>query len=256
MSDTYNENDYAEEVKEAKEMIDVDPVPAGDYDAALSAIVSLGRQKAFNEKDEPVVRMRFLFELFPDDEDDHRLDNSKIDGKPPMLKVDVSLSNGGRYLALVNALMKAKEETLTRETVLPYTKPEGRRMLLGRGARVTVIQERKKNKEGFYSRILSSKEQLGVVKLHPKATVTPVRETFLFNPLDPNHVKIFEDKITYWTQKDIMRALNADQFPKELKAAWARSKEANKDKEKESAKDDDLPFEPNQPSSCDEATIG
>lgn len=232
---TYNPDDFAPEVAQTKSNGDYKPVPKGTYDALVHGIAILGLREPHpqSENQTPMNRVRFIFELHSDPKSpslkDHMFEN-----KAPVLKLDVSLSNGGHYLKLIKALLG---DEITKETIQPYTKPSGQQQLLGKGARVTVVNYKdKRNKD--QSKILSEISELGVTQLDsrvppPDAT----RDTFFFNPYDVHTVNVFEENLTYWTQKDIMSAVNSNQFPNELKAAWEASKIKNADKEKDNTAD-------------------
>lgn len=196
-------------------------IEESDYDAVVMGIVFLGRhpREPYQGKArQPVNKLKIMFEI---------PDIVRENTDPPetaMMAKKVNLSDSvdkGMFAATLQAL----GEHPTKDNIVGYMRKESLVKLLGRGVVLTV-----KHFEGEKG-VVAYVDDL--TKLHSKIPVPKAtRETFYFNPLIPD-LNVFNNNLSYYTQKEIMSALNAEQYPKELHAAWVKAQEAHAAKEAE-----------------------
>lgn len=217
--------------------------PVGVYDFVVHGIVGLGLRKAFFkgvEKDKPNAMVKFIFEI---------PDLIRDDKQTEVVSVKLPMSTGDRshFHKLCTVLLGA--EAMTEENVTKLCTASGLKTLLGKTGTLTIASW--KNDKGEEIR---SVDKNGFSPSHPKVTKPiPTREFVFFNPFAPD-LDVFKNNLTSWTRKEIMEALNVDQFKPELKALYAQlvaEEQANKDnkpaaKKEEPAIDDSAPWATNE----------
>lgn len=197
-----------------------------DYDAVVHGIVSLGLQPVEykGEKKQPQVFLRVIVEL------------------PDVVREDGTTATTGKRIKVTDSVDKgnfakfllALGEKVTESNIRSYFSSEALKSLLGRYVVASVEQW-----ESDTGTAASIKE---FIKFHPNAPKPmPKRETFYFNPLTPD-LKVFENNLSYRTQKDVMSALNANNFPPQLHELWEKIQVEREEKQKENNnKDNNTP---------------
>lgn len=218
-------NDFGLEITERK----FELIPAGNYDFIIHGIVNVGVRKPYTEltpegkKALPKNQIKVIFEFPSSIRDDGETNVSSLNlavslhGKSSMFK----LFNACFGQAIIDGYDKQGNPTMKSE----YLTASHIEKLLGSVGTLTIIHKATDNRT--YARIKPD----SLVALHPlvpKPIAT--RETFLFNPLQPD-LEVFKNKLTYWTQKEIMEAMNVEAFPTELHKAWLEIQEERNNKE-------------------------
>lgn len=221
MSNVYDETGFKSKTREI--------LKEGQYDAVLHGVINLGLKEgmeqtykdeetgeAVTKKPEPAVMYRFVFEL-PND-------LRANDDQPHVIHKDVKLSDWipkkkGQLESGFHKLLKALGEDPTRTTICDYMTMSALSKLAGKAVTLEVV-EKTSQSGNSYNRVSN------VIRLHPKVTPpTPVREFFYFNPRNPD-LNVFKSTLTYWTQKEIMEALDSSNFPETLHKEWVGIEEA------------------------------
>lgn len=205
----------------------IELIKPGDYDAVIHGIINLGMragsEQTFTNKEtglketkitDPAIFLRFILE-FPND--------IRNDGQSHVIAKNVKLSDyipkkaGGMESAFYK-LLKTLGETPTRANIYSYMSKEGLSKFAGKALVATIINQTSQTGND-YARV---KE---LTRLHKAVTPpTPTREFFYFNPRDPD-LDMFKNTLTYWTQKDIMEAIDSEFFPAGLHELWAKIQE-------------------------------
>ncbi len=211
-------NEMGFEINNNKNFVEFEPIPKGKYYFAVHGIVGLGQRdmSRFLDKNgksqQPVGQFRVIFEI---------LNHKREDDENSVIHTDLNVTAGSRgklaaFIATVLDRFPTEEEMQTKYTTV------GIKEILGSVGRLTISHYQ--DKRGQTRAQVETKEwgfspvdELAKPQL-PKAT----RETFFFNPMNKDHVEIFKNNLTYWTQSSVMSALNANQFPRELHEAWAK----------------------------------
>lgn len=180
----------------------------GEYDAVVHGIVSLGlrpdeftNESGVTEKKDPKIYLRVIFEIPDKLRDDG---TTTTTSKSIKLTKDPVKGNWGKFLTALG-------ERVDKDNIDHYKSKEKLNSLLGKSVVVDVAEW--KNGEGSS---IAAFRKLDPRLPQPKAT----RETFFFNPLSPD-LKMFRENLTFKTKQEVMSALNANQFPRELHEAWA-----------------------------------
>lgn len=191
-------------------------LPAGEYDAVIHGIINIGlRPVEFQgEKKAPAVFIKLILEL---------PDKLRDDGVSTVVSKKIKLTNSvdkGNYAKLLTTL----GEKVSKANINSYLTSDALKALLGKSA--IVVVDHWQSDDGVKATV---RELLKLDPRLPQPQAT--RDTFFFNPLAPD-LAVFKDTLTYYTKKEIMEALNADNFPPELHAAWAEEQEKQAAKEK------------------------
>ncbi len=192
------------------------PMEAGDYDAVLQGIIVMGRQpRTFEGKPKPPqVRLKFVFEI-PDLVREGSSDSTapkETSTTSYKVWLSDSLDKGGFAKAL-----RALGENPTKDSIMGYMSQAGLTPLLGRGIVLTVKQF--EGEKGVSACVET------LTKLHAKIAIpVATRPIFYFNPMMPD-IEVFNKLLSYYTKKEVMGAVNSEQFPKELHAAWVVAQE-------------------------------
>lgn len=191
---------------------------AGVHDYIIHAIVGLGLvQSNFKNKDgtdkAPSAMIKVIFEL-PDEvfKDKDGNDSTRT------VSVDITHSpsdNGNWKLLVSNAMQR---EVSSSEMV--DFQGDGLKQLLGKTGQLTIEHYTKKDgtsgygvyRKGFVPRRKSAPPMKPATK-----------EPFTFNPYNPDMEAW--SKLTPYTKKSIMSAVNANQFPEVLQEAWKTDQE-------------------------------
>lgn len=182
---------------------------AKDHDAVVHGIVNLGlRPVEFQgEKKNPAVFIKVILEL---------PDVIREDNETAVIGKKVKLTNSvdkGNYAKLLTAF----GEKVTKINMSSYLNSEALKKLLGKPIIARI--DHWESEEGTRAAVRE------LVKLDPRLPQPQAtRATFFFNPLAPD-LEVFKNTLTYFTQKEIMEALNADSFPKELHLEWVKIQE-------------------------------
>lgn len=181
-------------------------LPEGSYDFVIHGVVGLGlRPHSYEGKElNPQAVVKIIFEI---------PEHKREDGKTELLtiKLPVSSNEKSHYFKFCTALF-GQNVTGVKENMEKLVYSSGMRTLLGKVGTLSVVTW--KNGEG---RSVSNK---GFYPLHPKAPKPEAtREFVFFNPFSPD-IEVFKNNLTSWTRKEIMEALNADNFSDELKLAY------------------------------------
>ena len=203
-------------LKEKKGGVDFEPVPQGRYDAYVHAVISLGLQPQqpdfkTGKPNDPDTMLRVLFEI---------PSVVRTDGQTSLVKLDMrqSANEKSYYYALYKALYGV-DTNLEKVVSTPVNDLLGKVLSLN----VTVWSNPKTNRSG------NNIKKDGLIELDArlKEAVSPItRETFVFNPYKPD-LTIFKDKLSYYTQKNIMESLDSGQYPEELINAWGEIQKTN-----------------------------
>ena len=192
----------------------------GEYDAVVHGIVSLGlRPDEFTneagavEKKDPKIYLRVIFEIPGKLRDDG---TTVTTSKSIKLTRDPVKGNWGKFLTSLG-------ERVDKDSIDHYKSKEKLNGLLGKSVVVDVAEW--KNGEGSS---IATFRKLDPRLPQPKAT----RGVFFFNPLSPD-LKIFRENLTFKTQQEVMSALNANQFPRELHEAWAEAQVARENEQQD-----------------------
>jgi len=202
---------------------DFKPLNEGTYDFVIHGIIGLGlRPNSYEgQPKDPVTKIKIIFEL---------PDSIRDDGQTQVVgyKLNSGVAERGNYYKLLHMLLG---ERVNKDTIKEFVNSTGMKQLLGL---VGSLDIRHWDNEG---RIIAMVDGKSITKLHPKvAKPVATRPEFFFNPFVPD-LKVFNDILTWHTKKEVMEALNADQFPEELHQAWVKAQEnknsqdANKKKE-------------------------
>lgn len=176
-----------------------------DYDAVVHGIVILGRHPVEfqGQKKEPQVFMRVILELPDVVRDDG---TTATTGKKIKITSSVDKGNFAKFLQTLGL-------KVTEDNIRQYFSNEAQKSLLGKAVVASVAQW---EKDGVRAASIREFAKLDPRLPQPKG----VRGTFYFNPLSPD-LKVFRENLTFRTQQEVMSALNANQFPRELHEAWA-----------------------------------
>lgn len=194
-------------------------LPEGMYDFVIHGIVGLGlREKIYEGKQQdPVPTIKIIFEI---------PEFNREDGQTELLTIKFPISSGKRsnYYKFCTTLLGAAV-TDVETNMNKLCTAAGMKGLLGKVGTLTVAAW--KNGEG--RSVLNN----GFSPLHPKvAKPVSTREPVFFNPFNPD-ITVFKNKLTQWTRKEIMSAVNANEFSPELHKAYEEATadyEANKNK--------------------------
>lgn len=188
----------------------------GTYDYVIHGIVGLGlRENSYQgEAKPPVVKIKIIFEVPAEVRDDKQTQVCSY-------KVNLSPNAKGNFYKFVRTI----DKDATEDNFSGYMSAAGLNNLLGQVGVLTINSFEKDGKAIAYV------DGSGFTRLDPRLP-KPVatRPTFFFNPFKPD-VEVFKNTLTYYTQKEVMEALNAHQFPPELHQAWAAVQEAHAAKE-------------------------
>ena len=181
----------------------------GDYDAIIHGVVGLGLNPVEfqGEQKAPAVFIKIIYEI-PSE--------VRGDGLSTVIGQKLKLSGNDKsncYKFLTTLFGTA----INKNTAVGYLNSAGLQNLLGKTLSITINHFNKDGKDIAYVG--------GTTKLDPRLP-QPVatREAFFFNPLLPD-LNVFKNTITYSTQEQIMGALNAKQFPRELHEEWVSIQE-------------------------------
>lgn len=181
-------------------------LPEGAYDFVIHGVIGLGLRKKIYEGKEigEQAIVKIIFEI-----PDHLREDKQTELLS--IKFPISSNEKSNYYKFCTALL-GQSITDVVENMEKLCYSSGMKELLGKMGTLTVSTW--KNGEG---RSVSNK---GFYPLHPKAP-KPIstREFVFFNPFNPD-IEVFKTKLTSWTRKEIMEALNADNFKDELKLAY------------------------------------
>lgn len=184
-------------------------LPEGTYDFVIHGVVGLGLHKKVYQGKEmrPEPKIKLIFEI---------PEHIRKDGQTELLTIKFPLSNNEKSnfykfcTAVLGASVTSNEENMKK---LCYS--AGLKSLLGHSGTLTVVTWT--NGEG------RSVDNKGFYPLHPKvAKPVATREPIFFNPFNPD-IDVFKNKLTAYTRKEIMEAVNADSFKEELKQAYAET---------------------------------
>lgn len=197
---------------------------AGTYDFVVHGIVSMGLRKPFKEtndsgkKNNPYPSFKFIFEL---------PDSVRDDGVTNVIGTNVTASDygtGALYRICLAVLGDSINHKFNKKTGVWVMNPElltftGLKSLLGGKGQLSIIHREGSN--GTYAAIDNTR----IIALDPRLPAPKAtRETFIFSPMQPD-IEVFTNTLTYWTQKDVMTALNVSNFPTELHDAWHKIEE-------------------------------
>jgi len=208
-----------------------DILPEGTYDFVIHGVIGLGlRKHVFEGKElKPQATVKFIFEI-----PEH---SRPGDGQTELLSIKFPISSNSKsnYFKFCTAVLGANV-TAVDENMEKLCFSTGMKELLGKVGTLTVVTW--KNGEG---RSVSNK---GFYPLHPKAPKpVPTRDFVFFNPFNPD-IKVFKNNLTAWTRKEIMDAVNAENFKDELKQAYQEClAEDEKNKINNNNKQDSSPWE-------------
>lgn len=182
------------------------PLEVGEYDACIHGIVNLGlrAQSYQGQPKPPKIVFKVIFEIPEQVRDD---DQTQVIAK----KYTVSAHKKSNWFKLIKLI---GGEDINEKTILQYPLSK----ILGKGCRIKVDHWEKD--EDTKIAVIQEVNKLDSRLPQPEGT----RENFLFSPNDPD-LEVFENLLTYYTQKEIMEALDAEQFPKELHASWVKIEE-------------------------------
>lgn len=205
----------------------------GRYDFVINGVINMGLRKPYDgpdaKKANPVARsvLRILFELPESLREDEQTNITKLDvpvslhGKSTMFKL--FLVCFGKEI--IDSHDKQGNPIMKSE----YITPVYLNRLLGKVGSLEIEHKVTKNNNTIARVVTTS-----LVALDPRLPKPiPKRELIpFFNPMQPN-IETFTDKLTYWTQKELMDAVDVAAFPKELHDAWIKiaeekAKEDNK----------------------------
>lgn len=198
-------------------------LPEGSYDYVVHGIVGLGlRPHTFEGKElSPRAEIKVIFEI---------PDHKREDGQTELLSVrfPISSSNRSNYFKFCSSIF-GESVTGVEDNMNKLCTATGMKEILGKTGTLSVVAW-KNDKEK------RSVSQKGFYPLHPKAPKPEAtREFVFFNPFNPD-IKVFKEKLTSWTRKSIMEAVNASEFSDELKKAYEESKAEDEAKKAEKAK--------------------
>lgn len=184
----------------------------GTYDAVIIGVVNTGLHpvKFKGEKKMPASYIRVVLEIPAITNDE---------GESATVQKRIKLTSHvekGKFAEVLKAL----GEKVDKNTIMGYLTHKGLEKLLGKTCTITIdhfeTDKGKRNAVGNISRLDPRLEQ-------PKAS----RKLFCFNPFKPD-IAVFKNDVTAFTQKEVMTALNSDNYPPELHEAWAEIQETDK----------------------------
>ena len=200
---------------------EVEIIPEGDYDAVLQGIVNIGVYPGWEGKP-PEVKIKFIFELPEVVRGEEQL--PVMVGKKVKLSAYIkSTKKTGGFDSGFFLLLTALGEKPTSDNILQYLTKDGLSSLLGKTCVVKISHWESDN--GPAAKV-ASLAKLDIRLPQPKG----VRETFYFSPYQAD-VGVFNNKLTYYTKKDVMEALDASTFSAELQAAWIKAQNEQDAKE-------------------------
>lgn len=222
------------EVTSRPDFVSLEVIPEGEYDAVLFGIVNIGRQPGWKGKP-PENKIKLLFEIPSFERGEEKLPT--VVSKKVKLSAYIKNPNkAGGFDSGFFSLLSSLGLKVSKDTIMSYLTTEGLTSLLSKSCVVTV-RHWVKDKDNI---IPCAKE---VSKLHPKAPQPEGKlNCFYFTPRQPN-MEVFNN-LTFYTKKEVMSALDADQFPKELHEAWVKVQEeqALKQAARETTKSDEREF--------------
>lgn len=197
-------------------------LPSGKYDAILSAIIDLEFQVTEYEGEESVVhQVKLLYEV------PELMVESEDGTEYPLIlgqTVTLSANTRSKFYKIVNALTQAN---LTDKQVLSMINEEDGSLkdLLGKACtlKVNEYETKQKDEDGKTIKRNGIKEVLELDSRVPQPK--GARETFIFVVTAKPNISTFKEKLTSWTQDTIMKAVNADEYPKELHKAYMEVQE-------------------------------
>jgi hypothetical protein len=221
-------NDMGVEIRERR------LIEATMHDFVIFGVVGLGVRKPFiaegddDSNKPPKAKFKIIFEL-PNSVNDEGITDlihlnmtASTHCKSTYAKL-VRVIHGDKAVGRTYTSKQGEKQWELKAEYLNFTAVKG---LLGGVGSLTVLHEEGTN--GTYAKV--DYQSLSV--LHPRvARPVGVREPIVFTPMQPD-IDVFRDKLTYWTQKEIMEALNVSAFPEELHKAWVAIEE-NKLKDSE-----------------------
>lgn len=194
-------------------------LPEGMYDYVIHGVVGLGIQKkVFQGEEQRKPMVKIIFEI-----PEHKREG---DGQTEVVAVNFPISShpNSLYYKFCATVFDGFNDKEAEKMV--YS--SGMKELLGKVGTLKISSW--EAKDGEERRSVNTK---GFSALHPKvAKPIPTREPVFFNPFNPD-IEVFKTKLTSWTRKQIMEALNADNFKEELKAAYEECKAEDDKKKKE-----------------------
>lgn len=197
------------------------PIETGTYDAVVHGIVKLSQQAVsvfVNGKptDQKVnkAQIKVIFEIPSLMRDDDQSSTMQT-----VINLSDSPDKGSfaKFLRLFNITASKKTDILT------YMLDDNLKTILGKTLSLSIVKETgKDNKER--SKVLAF-DKGGMTRLDPRLPQpVPTRELFYFNPRNPD-MEVFKNTLSYWTKRDVMNAVDSDQFPKELQQEWVKVQE-------------------------------
>lgn len=187
-----------------------------EHDAVIFGIINLGLQegKEYDGKATAAkTAIRLILEL-PSEVNE--------EGEAATVQKKINITGNvekGNYAKLLIAL----GEKVNKNNINSYLSPAALQGLLGKSVVAKVEHfETTDGKRNMVSELTKLDPRLP----QPKGT----RHTFFFNPFKPD-LEVFKNDLTSYGQKEVMAALNSDNFPAELHEAWAEIQE-NQAKEK------------------------
>lgn len=195
------------------------PVEEGIYDAVIHGIVHLGVQPQLDDPKTgkpkpPRGTLKIVFEL---------PDVIRDDGQTGLISKNMPMSGhekSGYYKLFAACLGHNK----TNSEVVISTSVE---TLLGKKLALTIVNW--SNPESGKSGAKVPENGINFLDARLSAVAKPAtRPVFFFTPLNPD-LDVFNNILTYWTQKTVMEALNASSYPEELHKAWVAIQEARAD---------------------------
>jgi hypothetical protein len=214
-------NELGMEIKDTKQF---SLIPEGQYDFILHGIVSLGMQSNENSKFDKTPKgvFKFIFELPEHIREDEQ---TSVIG----CYINATIGELGAAYKLISVLLGSDFDA---NKMTEYLTVSGLKNLLGKTGILTIYHTEKNNRVN--ARVAASaKSNWGFLPLDPRLPKPQAtRETFLFTPGVPD-LEVFKNTLTYWTQKEVMSALNASSWPKELHEAWVEIESKQQQKKQE-----------------------
>ncbi len=184
------------------------PLAEGSYDFIIHGIIGLGLRPHTYQGEErpPVSVIKVIFELPEEIRDDKQ---TQVIG----YKLNMSVHEKSNHYAFCR---KYLGDRVTKDTMAEFVSAAGLKQLLGAVGVLTVRHWVKDD------RVIATIDREGFSKLDarlPKPIAT--RPAFFFNPFNPD-IEVFKNNLTDYARKEVMEALNAENFPAELHQAYAK----------------------------------
>ncbi len=197
----------------------------GEYPAVLNGVVWLGMQeqdersaKKYGVKD-PTSQLRLLFEI---PTQTNRYDENVVTTKTVK---NVTTSAKGNFIKLASAMLGKKLSSAELAVYLKGANPF--KELLGKQLSISI--EHFNSDDGLKAFVSDVKQP------HPKDDpVKGARPVVYFDPTASDAAANWT-KLSYYTKAQIMSAVDADEYPKELHKQWVKDQEEQATKEAEAA---------------------